>query len=623
MKRGKLTFLEADTDFTSEYVFEELLSEIDIEWSLMAIPTTSLQLPIKFLPLVQTRRKVRIEYRDFIFEGFIVGKSTDKRAETVSFDLEHVISTLNQYKMPTNLSIKDTSFRDTLDSFNFLYAEFITTTDEYTSNINVDYVFSNQTVLEAYSQLCWNTDDVYWRVNRQEPYLIEFGVFGEEKDLIISKKTNLISDPVIDESFGDEVINYAVVLTDKSEAGVSSTTLQQIYENPDLQDPNFPVVLTGELVNNERRYDYIRIPQFAPNMDAEYAIMDLDGIALAEGAICHGYFSSNDLQPHANYESLDDTEGEGIINADGTAESIFIAEARKIDRLSNTAIAAIMGNIDVESGFQPMRLEGTASGVETNFLTALHQSRGWGLIQWTPPSKIQGYPDHGRINTIESQVPIIFAGFSGDASVSGWTDSFSVDPMTVKRYINAGIISSDKDIADFTALNGNFDAFKSGWVNGNSFNLTVATLAFMAYGLRPDFTASINSFGPRLEKARTSFQQAMGNEGGNINANTPISNEDRLEVAKVMYDRAKRQLRHSRPKTQYDLSTIPNNDGVNVADKIRFDYDNTIVEYNPCGNYYHEIMMLDDLFYVYKIIDRTDQVEYVVTKDLYAERTII
>lgn len=49
--------------------------------------------------------------------------------------------------------------------------------------------------------------------------------------------------------------------------------------------------------------------------------------------------------------------------------------------------AGIMGNMHVESGIQPMRLQGTASGVRTPAETVGSRNTGWGLVQWTPASK--------------------------------------------------------------------------------------------------------------------------------------------------------------------------------------------------------------------------------------------
>lgn len=49
--------------------------------------------------------------------------------------------------------------------------------------------------------------------------------------------------------------------------------------------------------------------------------------------------------------------------------------------------AGIMGNMMAESSIEPMRLQGTAPGVETPADQVGDKVTGWGLVQWTPGSK--------------------------------------------------------------------------------------------------------------------------------------------------------------------------------------------------------------------------------------------
>lgn len=56
--------------------------------------------------------------------------------------------------------------------------------------------------------------------------------------------------------------------------------------------------------------------------------------------------------------------------------------------LSSQQSAGIVGNMKAESGVQPMRLQNTASEVKTSSKDIKLDGLGWGLVQWTPPSKM-------------------------------------------------------------------------------------------------------------------------------------------------------------------------------------------------------------------------------------------
>lgn len=58
--------------------------------------------------------------------------------------------------------------------------------------------------------------------------------------------------------------------------------------------------------------------------------------------------------------------------------------------LEDFQAAGVMGNMWGESGYQEQRLQGTPSGTKTpaESLTSAQLSLGWGLVQWTPASKM-------------------------------------------------------------------------------------------------------------------------------------------------------------------------------------------------------------------------------------------
>lgn len=171
-------------------------------------------------------------------------------------------------------------------------------------NRYIDYVYSKQNKLDALTETVELTEDLWWRVGFWNEKKVQIGTFGDEKPYIISKKpsgkTNIrmIQEPSIEPDL-ENVINVATVYSDKSDGGMSSLTLREVYMDKSLQNPNFPVVILHSNVNNERDYRmYIdQYPKLAPNNEVEYAILDVEGIALESGVLIEGSYSFNDLSP--------------------------------------------------------------------------------------------------------------------------------------------------------------------------------------------------------------------------------------------------------------------------------------------------------------------------------------
>ena len=95
------------------------------------------------------------------------------------------------------------------------------------------------------------------------------------------------------------MINVATVYSDKSDGGMSSLTLREVYQDPSLQKEGFPVFILHANVNNERDYRmYItQYPKLAPNNEIEYAVIDEESIALEQGTVIEGTYAFNDLSP--------------------------------------------------------------------------------------------------------------------------------------------------------------------------------------------------------------------------------------------------------------------------------------------------------------------------------------
>lgn len=166
-------------------------------------------------------------------------------------------------------------------------------------DVVITYLFSNQNKLQALTDICRQTEGVFWRISLTEERTIEIGRFGEYKQLMINEY-NLMGDSLRTVKDFTTIINYGIYFTDKSDSGTTTLTLRDVYNRPELQNPKFPVILTGQEVNTERNYNYIDLIPFGSNNNWDYAVLDTEGLALEAGEVFEGAFTSNDVQTVAN-----------------------------------------------------------------------------------------------------------------------------------------------------------------------------------------------------------------------------------------------------------------------------------------------------------------------------------
>ena len=226
-------------------------------------------------------------------------------AKGTSVDVE---VTLSNSEEPTYDPVDDPAVVDKLQDIytdmNFAYPGWDIDFQDGSESQMIDYVYSRQNKLEALTQTMELTDNLWWRVGLWNEKRIEIGEFGEPMPYTLSTKpsgkTNIriISEPTIDYDF-ENVVNVATVYSDKSDGGMSSLTLREVYNNPSLQEDGFPVVILHANVNNERDYkQYItQYPKLAPNNEIEFAVIDEESVALESGTIIEGTYSFNDLSP--------------------------------------------------------------------------------------------------------------------------------------------------------------------------------------------------------------------------------------------------------------------------------------------------------------------------------------
>lgn len=222
--------------------------------------------------------------------------------------------------------------QDIYNDTNFAYPGWNIEWRDGAENRVIDYVYSRQNKLEALTATVELTDDLWWRVGFWNEKKVQIGKFGNLKPYIISKKksgaTNIrmIQEPTIEPDI-ENVVNVATVYSDKSDGGMSSLTLREVYMDTSLQKSGFPVVILHSNVNNERDYHmYIsQFPQLAPNNEIEYAILDEESIALESGTLIEGTYSFNDLSPFQ-------TEGKTISDAKRiqASKTVYDAVVKKL-----------------------------------------------------------------------------------------------------------------------------------------------------------------------------------------------------------------------------------------------------------------------------------------------------
>ena len=192
------------------------------------------------------------------------------------------------------------------EDYNFAYPGWEIDFSKKAKEEKIDYVYSRQNKLDALTKTCELTEDLFWRVWFRDERKIEISEFGEQKPYVLSLKptgkTNIriVTEPNIEYDFSD-VINVATVYSAKSDSGMSSLTMREIYEDVYRQEEGFPVIILKPNVNNERDYSkYIQQPKaVAPNNELEYAVIDLEGVAEAGGYLVESSFAFNDLSPFA------------------------------------------------------------------------------------------------------------------------------------------------------------------------------------------------------------------------------------------------------------------------------------------------------------------------------------
>lgn len=292
-------------------------SDIALTNEVMYTPSISFSIPIEVLKdngVTEASFEFILEFDSGrFFQGKVIQKEYDIVSGVVTLSARHIVDELTHYRIPTNYAVSEKSFEEIYNTDETLQGKFnhegwTFRISEDIKDIHFTYLFSNQDKLTALTDACKQTEDVFWRVSLTEPRTIEIGRFGEYKELIVNEQ-NLLGDSFSIVEDYEGICNYGIYFTDKSDSGTTALTLRDVYNNPDLQNPDFPIILTGQEVNTERNYDYIDLIPFGANNHGDYAVLDTEGIALEAGQIYEEAFTSNDVQSVAkNNEEITDAD---------------------------------------------------------------------------------------------------------------------------------------------------------------------------------------------------------------------------------------------------------------------------------------------------------------------------
>ena len=329
-----------------KYRDNKILNELNWSNELMDIPITELSLPITVKEFIKGRDEIKIYISNKVFHGIIMGIEEDKEAETITLDIQHIIAEWNYRQVPTNLACKNRTVNDIYSTLDFRYPNWNIEYLQNSASRVIDYVYSRQGKLDGLTKTCELTADLFWRVGFGAGRTLDIGLFGEKKPYILSTRPNgksniqLLGAPIIRHEF-EHVINMATVYGEKSDSGMSSMSLREIYLEDGAQDSNFPVVILRNAINNERGYDYVEFTKLAPNNDIEYTVIDTESIALEGGTAIEGTFAFNDLAPF-NTDSQEITDEDRAkaskIAYDATVKRLKQSRRRYIIDVSTTRL---------------------------------------------------------------------------------------------------------------------------------------------------------------------------------------------------------------------------------------------------------------------------------------------
>lgn len=535
--------------------FRLSLSDIDISTELMEIPTCSIDGCSELIPYLRGRKEIRIVTDNFIFYSNTQSIKYNTESGTLNVDLSHVVSEWKNRQVPTNYAFKGTTIQEIYKDENMIYStDWEMQYGEEVEEETIDYVYSRQDKLSALTRTCELTKDLFWRVPFTKNKILQIGAFGEKKNYTVSTKLSgsnnirILGEPTIDEDFSN-VINLATVYANKSDSGMTSLSLREVYNDTSLQDSNFPVVILRNNINNERDYNYIDYPKLAPNNQLEYAVIDTESVAMESGLFIEGTYAFDDLNPFS-LESENDSEEQPTGNGSWSPQA-FMDEytGKQVD----------MDGVPPEQPYQCVDL-------------------------WKKCLEVIGYPNPSRAIGGDGYAWNIWF----NREYLGYSEYFDY-PSTPQfgdwAVFNKAGETPYSHVAMFVSDNGNGTAQFFGQNQPNPY-CTVTSIS----------TANILGW----LRVKSEFWQGTYNPESS-NGVQNITDEDRIKCAKAVYEATIKKLINARRKFQITVPTEKLPSDLNVGDKIRFIFDMKSWHLEECSNYMRKLLTNDDWFYIVKM----------------------
>lgn len=534
--------------------FDLSLSDISFDVELMDVPTISLTNVQELLPYLQGRKEIKIYTENAVFYGNTQSLDIDTVNGTIEINLKHIVSEWEYRQVPTNYAFKNKKIPEIYKDEQMIYSkEWKMNYDESVDKEIIDYVYSRQSKLEALTKTCELTKNLFWRIPFTKEKQIDIGSFGEKKQYTVSLRPSgrnnirIIEEPKVKIDFSN-VINLATVYADKSDGGMTSLTLREVYNDETLQSPKFPVVIMRNNINNERDYDYIDFPKLAPNNQLEYSIIDTESVAMESGLFIEGTFSFDDLNPFSLEEKSNEQEQQPTGNW-LPQEFIDVYNGRSVD-------------MDGQPPEQPYQC----------------------VDVWKKALEIIGYPNPSR--------PLGGDGYA-------WEIWKRRHELGYDEFFDYPSTPQFGDFAIFDKMGDTPDSHVSMFVsdNGNDTGQFFGQNQPYPYcGMNTTSTKNILGW---LRVKKKYWKGQYDPEQGNGVQN--ITDEDRIKCAKTVYDATVRKLINSRRKFQIEVLTEQLPRDLNVGDKVRLVYNlNSYIE-NECSKYLKKIVQQDDWYFVTKL----------------------
>jgi hypothetical protein len=291
----------------------KILGTLNWTVELMTIPTCNITLPLCKREYINGRDEIKLYINNKVFHGIIIDINYNLDDQIMDLNISHIVSEWQYRQISTNTAVKNRDINDIYSTLDFRYVGWNMNYYQDSANYKIDYVYSRQDKLSALTKTCELTPDLFWRVSLDYGRELDIGSFGELLPYSISflpttgRNIQILGDLTIQNKL-DHVINVATVYGEKSDSGMSSMSLREVYEEPSSQDPQFPVIILKQGINNERNYDYIEFSKLAPNNDIEYSVIDLQSVSLENDIVIEGTFSFNDLSPFNDGDSVTDED---------------------------------------------------------------------------------------------------------------------------------------------------------------------------------------------------------------------------------------------------------------------------------------------------------------------------